>query len=111
MTSQQVKFFDGADQLVAVARVAKEGDRFRGTIDLSAMPPLLRETFEQFEEAVNGQMLSVVDEVEEQVGALGLRVGFNGSPECTAADLQIYPRSGRVSFKVAKEAAHSAAKD
>src|SRR5437870_1029764 len=107
MKTKTVKIIDPCGKVVATAQVAKRGDRFAGLIDLGPMPVSLRRQFEAYEEIVNGQVFSLLDEIEEQIGAFGLKAAFEDSSEAVVADLQVYPSTGRVSFKVVKEPAQS----
>ena len=62
----------------------------------SAVQPLFRD----FEEAVNLQALSIVDELDEAIRALGLHICLpDGSRRLTVEDVQIWS-DGRISFKV-----------
>lgn len=101
MTTHTVRFLDPARVVVATATVADAGDHFAGTIDLSAAPPAVRAVFAEFEEVVNGQMFSFLDEVEGKVAALGLRAEWDEGPTAPVTDLQVYPATGEVSFKLA----------
>src|SRR4051794_7070309 len=102
MNSMTVKIIDQSREVVATAQVSETGERFAGLIDLRPMPACLRETFEEYEEVVNGQMFSLLDEIEAQIDAVSLKVVFEGGGESAIEDLQVYPSTGRVSFKIAK---------
>jgi hypothetical protein len=102
-----VKIIDPCRKVVATAQVAKRGDRFAGLIDLNFSPVSLRQQFEEYEEIVNGRMFSLLDEIEEQIGACALKVVFEDGSEAAVVDLQVYPSTGRVSFKIVKERAQS----
>jgi len=67
---------DQCRDVVALAQVTERGECFAGLIDLSQMPANLRRKFEEYEEIVNGQMFSLLDEIEEQIGAIPLKVVF-----------------------------------
>jgi hypothetical protein len=108
MSTQIVKIIDPCQQVVATAQVAKRGARFAGVIDLSPMPASLRQKFEAYEEIVNGQIFSLLDEIEEQIRSLPLKVVFNEGAETAVEDLQIYPSTRRVSFKIMKAPAQGA---
>ncbi len=102
MSAKTVRFVDQHRQVVATAQVDQKGERFTGSIDLSSMPAPLREKFEEYEEIVNGQMFSLLDEIEEQIGSVPLRAVFEGGDEAAIEDLQIYPSTRRVTFKVVR---------
>jgi hypothetical protein len=107
MKTRTVKIIDPDRKVVATAQVAKRGERFAGLIDLAPMPVSLRQQFEEYEEIVNGQVFSLLDEIEEQIGASGLKLVFEDGSEAAMVDLQVYPSTGRVSFKIMKEPAPS----
>jgi hypothetical protein len=96
---------------VATAQVVKQGEGFTGWIDLSPMPTSLQQKFLEYEEIVNGQMFSLLDEIEEQIRALLLKIRFDTGHEAVIEDLQIYPSTNRISFKFVKEPAPSALKE
>src|SRR6266480_3013858 len=100
-----VAIFDAHGNFVAKGWVAKEGGRFRGTADLGAMPAEMRRTFEEFEEVVNGQMFSILDEIENKIAAFGLSIAFGEGPAISAENLQIYPSTGAASFELARKIA------
>lgn len=106
MSTKFVNLVDQSQHVVATAHVAEKEGCFAGVIDLTPMPEALRQKFEEYEEIVNGQMFSLLDEIEEQIGALPLKVVFPEGHEACVEDLQIYPSTQRVSFKVVKETAH-----
>ena len=62
-------------------------------------------------EIVNGQMFSLLDEIEEQIGALRLKIRFATGYEVAIEDLQIYPTTKHISFLKVKEAVPIAAKE
>src|SRR2546426_25117 len=104
MSTKTVKIIDQRREVVATAQVTQTGERFAGLIDLSPMPASLRERFEEYEEIVNGQMFSLLDEIEEQIGAVPLKAVFEGGCESVLEELQIYPSTRRVTFKIAHPA-------
>jgi hypothetical protein len=107
MKTQTVRLIDQARNTIAVARVGMEGDRYGGTIDLHGMPANLRALFDEFEEVVNGQMFSFLDEIQEKIGALPIKVVLENGQEIFLNDLQVYPSTGEVSFKLAEVPAAS----
>jgi hypothetical protein len=100
MTTKSLTILDPAGTLVARAEVKEEGGAFAGQIDLRAMPPGLRQTFDEYEEIVNGQMFSFLDAIEERIAALQLKVVFPGGQQTAVEDLQIYPTTQRLSFRL-----------
>jgi hypothetical protein len=101
MHTSTVNLTDASGRRLASAHVVEQRGHFAGSIDLSSIPPDIGALFEEFEEIVNGQMLALVDEVEERIAALGVRVQFPDNVEASAERLQIFPSSETVSFYVA----------
>jgi hypothetical protein len=108
MDRQTVKLIDGSGRVVAVARVAKDGEGYRGTIDLGQMPVGMRAVFAEFEDIVSNQMFSFLDEIQAKKSAIPINVVFDNGGEAYICDLQVYPSTGDVSFKVAEVAARTA---
>lgn len=104
MNPISVTIIDQRRRVMATAQVAEVEGRFQGHVDLRPMPPEVRQVFEEFEEIVNGQMLSFLDDVEERVRNFGLRAVVAEGPEVAVEDLQIYPAAGRVSFRLTRAA-------
>jgi len=100
MATQPIFLVDQSSTRIAVLNVVPSGDHYRGTICLDATPPELKHLFEEFEENVEGQMFSLADEIEEKIGVIPLRVIFPNGMEEFVEDLQVYPSTKRVSFKV-----------
>jgi hypothetical protein len=102
METRTVKLIDPSRKVVATAQVADEGAYYGGTIDLRDTPPSLRALFDEFEEIVNGQMLSFLDDIQERIGTLSLKAAFNTGDEVPVRDLQVFPSTGEVSFRLAE---------
>ena len=99
MSTRTVKLIDQSRNVLAVARVAAEGDHYAGTIDLNCTPPALKALFTEFEEIVDGQMFSFLDEIQEKIGAVPITAVFDNGDEVHISDLQVFPSAGDVSFK------------
>ena len=108
MSSQRVTIIDQGRQVVATAEVSEQGGYFAGRVDLSLMPAALQHQFEEYEEVVNQQMFSFLNELEDKIEGLLLKVVFADGNVAQLADVQIYPSTKSVSFKVVKEAARRA---
>jgi hypothetical protein len=104
MTVTSVKLIAGSGNVIGTALVAANEALFRGQIDLSYTPPELIRVFKEYEDIVNGQMFSLLDDIEERIAALALRVAFDEGLEVGVEDVQVYPTTGRVSFKVVQPA-------
>src|SRR5437016_5413393 len=99
MTRKPIYLIDQSAAKVAALDVQFHEDHYEGTISLDATPPELRRLFEQFEEIVEGQMLSFLDDIEQKIAAIPLRVLFEDGGAADVADLQVYPSENAVSFK------------
>ena len=101
MDTQSVRFVDASGNLMATGSVNDEGGHYGGTIQVRELPASTRDLFEEFEEIVSDQMLSFIDEIQARIGALRVKVVFSDGHESALDDLQIYPSTGDVSFKLA----------
>jgi hypothetical protein len=66
------------------------------------MPAEVQRVFEEYEGIVNDQGFSLIDDFEQKISDLGLRVNFGGNADFGIQDLQMYPRLGRVSFRLSQ---------
>lgn len=98
MTQQPTHLIDQSSARVAALDVQFRDGHFEGTIDLAPTPPQLRQLFEQFEEIVEGQMFSLLDDIEEKIGTIPLRAVFADGTQAYVADLQVFPSTRSVSF-------------
>lgn len=101
MQAQIVQLIDPLRTVLATAQVADEGEYLGGTVDLSLTPPQIRLLCEEFEEIVNGQLFSFLDEVQTKIAALSLTAVFDDGTEARVKDLQVYPSTGNISFRFA----------
>lgn len=101
MNPRTVKLIDPARNVLAVARVSLQRDHYEGEIDLHALPDSAREVFNEFEEIVNGQMFSFLDEIQQKIVGLDLRILLENGHEALIQDLQVFPSTRAVSFKIA----------
>ncbi len=105
MNERTIKLLGPSGDLLATGQVVLEGNHFEGSIDLSAMPASMLQTFQEFEELVNSQIFSLLDEIEQRINDLAIKVVFDDGREALVKDLQIYPSTGSTSFKVVPLAA------
>lgn len=103
MTMQPIYLIDQASVRVADLNVSLVGHLYRGTISFDVTPAKLKRLFEEFEELVEGQVFNLADEIEEKIGELSLRVVFANGSEVPVDELQVYPSTKRVSFKILQE--------
>jgi hypothetical protein len=99
MIARTIKLLGPSGDLLATGQVVAEGDHFVGSIDLSPMPASMLRTFQEFDELVNGQVFSLLDDVEQRINDLAIKVVFDDGHESFLEDLQIYPSIGSTSFK------------
>lgn len=103
MSLHRVTIVDPKGRTVVTAEVTEQGGHFAGLADLRQMSARHRKQFEEFEEHVNNQLFGLLDQVEEKIEGLRLRVVFGDGQESDLVDVQIYPSTKKVSFKVAKQ--------
>jgi hypothetical protein len=101
MSTQIVTFVDPTRKVIARSQVIDRGERFEGTIDLGGAPSAVRSLFEEFEEIVNGQMFSFLDDIQGKIASLPLQAVLDNGAEMRLEDLQVYPSTGKVSFRLA----------
>lgn len=102
-----VKLIDQSRTIVAAAQMADQGGYYGGTIDLASTPPELRALFDEFEEAVNDQIFPYADEIQGKIDTFGIRARFGDGFETEVKDLQVFPSTGDVSFRLAGALAHT----
>ena len=101
MNFRNVKILDCSGTVRATARVTDRRGVFEGIIDLRETSPELLALFVEFEEIVNGQMFSFLDEVQLRISACVNRACFDDGGELPIRDLQVFPNAGEISFRAA----------
>lgn len=96
-----IQLLDRNGNMIASCPVEERDDRFRGEIQADSLPRAVRAVFDEFEEIVNGQIFSLLDEVEDKITSLGIRARFSDGLTVEAKDLQMYPKDGVFSFSTA----------
>ncbi len=87
-------------ELVGTVEVSKYSDgRYSGSIELSRTPAPILELFHHYEELVNGQVLSLLDDADARMDALGISFHAENQEPVRIHDLQVYPSDGVVSFR------------
>lgn len=77
-----------------------EGAKHLGTFEPLDLPPKVEELFLRYEQLIEGQVLSLMDEIESEIDSYGFTVSKErGQPGERITDLQVY-RDGGVSFQV-----------
>ena len=108
MATKPAKLIDKSRTIVATVQVADEGAHYGGTIDLTSAPPALKKLFDEFEEIVNDQVFSLLDDIQEKIGTFAIKAIFDDGFEAEVKDLQVFPSTGDVSFKLVGAPAHAA---
>lgn len=102
MSTRSLRFVDSAGQVLATAEVTDAGEHFTGRVDLTRTPRDLRLLFDEYEDVVEGQVLSLVDEIADRIAQRRIRAIFDdGEIESAVDDLQVFPSTGTVSFALA----------
>jgi hypothetical protein len=102
MSTQTIRLIDDSRKTLATACVVDEGEYYGGSIDLSSTPADVRALFDEFEEVVNGQMFSFLDELQAKIEAVRIKAVFKDGCEAHVRDLQVFPSTADVSFKLAE---------
>ena len=95
-----VQLIDPSRTVLATARVTDAGDHFGGQIDLRATPAPLRSLFDEFEGIVNGQLFAFLDEIQGRIESLPVKAIFEDGVEVCVHDLQVFPSTGDISFRI-----------
>lgn len=99
MKNHPIHLIDQTASRIATLDVSPLGDHYEGTISLDSTPVQLKRLFEEYEEIVEGQIFSMLDNIEDKICKLGLRVVFDNGAIASVCDLQVLPSSSSVSFK------------
>jgi hypothetical protein len=99
-----VRIFDQDRNAVAVAEVELQAGNYSGTANVDRMPETLRLRFETYEDIVNSQTFSLLDQIEEEIGSIAFVAVFEDGSESYIKDLQIFPKTRTVSFNVMESA-------
>ena len=77
------------------------GTLYVGDVDLSGVDSDLVSLFDEYEDVVMGQVLSLLDEQEDSMSKLGARfVSDDNLHVLYVCDLQMYPKQRRVAFRI-----------
>lgn len=92
------RIIDRAGRMVAQVNVDLKDGRFEGWVETLTSEKDIRELFQTYEDVVDGQVLSLLDAIEQRIDALD--AVFATSSETTPiSDVQIFPRDMVVSFR------------
>jgi hypothetical protein len=88
--------------IVVIAEVEAQGEYYSGVADIDLMPRHILSQFETYESLVNDRILSLLDRMEAEIDVSSFAVviedGIFGID-----DLQIYPSSKAISFKMLRK--------
>ena len=101
MTCRKTKLVDSFGRVHATALVADRDGVYEGTVDLHDTSPELRSLFAEFEEIVNEQMFAFLDDVQFRMSSAISRAVFEDGCEAALQDLQVFPSTGDISFRLA----------
>jgi hypothetical protein len=99
MRNRPLYLIDRSATRIATLDVSFVGDHFEGSISLESTHPQLKRLFEEYEEIVEGQVLGLLDEIEQKINTLQVRTVFDDGSMTNVCDLQVYPSTNSVSFK------------
>ena len=102
MPHRSVTIVDRGRDIVATADGDFQEGHYSGRVNIDRMAPLLRLLFEEYEDIVNDQVFSLLDRIEGRIGANSFVAVFDDGCEAPVEDLQIFPKEGTVTFRVAE---------
>lgn len=100
MSMQPIKLVDPSGHLLGIVQAEAVGDHYGGTLEVHSLPAGVRALFDEFEEIVNGQMFSFLDDIQGRIAALKIRAVFEDGRVVAVRDLQIFPTTADVSFQL-----------
>jgi hypothetical protein len=100
MLTKVVEIVDSMQNVVAIAEVEDLGEYYAGSVNLDRMPKYLLSKFEEYEDLVNQQIFSLLDNIEEEIQLDSFTVIFDDDKKFDVDNLQIVPSSSWISFKV-----------
>jgi hypothetical protein len=98
MATQPAFLTDQSRLRLAALDISLADGRYEGQFRFDAAPDLVKALFAEYEEIVEGQMFSLLDDVERRVADLCLKVLLEDGSELRVEDLQVYPTTGAISF-------------
>lgn len=103
--SQAVRLLDRTGRLLATAVVSPTNDGYAGSARLADMPDTMRRAFDEYESLVNQQVFALLDQIEERIAAMDISAVFADREAAPVLDLQLFPGSLRVFFRLAYDPA------
>jgi len=73
---------------------------YQGMVQEPDIPEQLAKLFAKFEECVNGQVLSSLDMICEEINGLSLSVEVNSGKLTKVSDFQYFPNDNACSFRI-----------
>jgi hypothetical protein len=102
MTKRPMYLIDGSLRLLGNLEVSPVGNNYEGTIDFGHPPQEMRQLFTEFEEIVEGQMFSLLEQIEERIRAAQIQAIWNDGQNTPVEELQVFPSTGAVSFRATR---------
>lgn len=99
MITQRAEIVDRQGRIVATMVVADCGTHFGGDIDLKNTPAELRGLFDEFEEVIDQQAFSDMDELLDRIGGFQLRANCEDGRCLELRDFQVFPSVLKASFR------------
>ena len=104
-----VQIVAGSGQPILRAIVEPADGVWRGRLAGPLANGPIADLFARYEEAVTGQMLSLIDGLEDGIAGLGLHVLLPDGRSAAADDLQVFPSTCALSFRLRDAVATSGA--
>lgn len=100
MSTSKIQVLNSEQQEIALLNVTWSGDQYQGTIVLDNTPCETLALFKQFDEYVNTQCFSLVDDVEDAILAACPWVKFSNGQIAETTMLDVYPSTKNVVLKI-----------
>lgn len=78
--------------------VVRQGEWYLGAIT-SDIADFHANLFAEYEEIVNDQIFSLLDEIESSIASSGFLIELSDGQVCPAIDLQVFPSAMELAFK------------
>ena len=92
------KFYLPDGTAVAAVKLRWADGRYSGSVDVTEMPPIVHQLFDRYNQIVENQVLSLLDEVEMDIQSLGLYAVLDGQDRVEVTDIQLFPGARQISF-------------
>ncbi|WP_406700727.1 hypothetical protein V5E97_18205 [Singulisphaera sp. Ch08] len=99
MPHEAITIVDEGRNVVATGLVEFLGDCYSGSVNVDRMSDSFQKMFVEYEDVVNNQTFSILDQIEDRISSIRFSAIFEGGSEFPVKDLQIFPKGGTLSFK------------